>query len=311
MYKIHNVADNLSLIELVPPIAGFDRFIGAWLYQDQFSFLIDVGPAVTAPFLLKALAELNITKLDYILLTHIHIDHAGGIGDIARYFPKTPIICHESGIPHLIDPTRLSQGSIKTLGDVGRAYGPIKPVNPDLLLDAKGFRAGNMTALATPGHAAHHFSYKCNQYLFAGEASGVFLTLPSGQTYLRPATPPRFFLETSLNSIEVLMAQKSKVICLGHFGVYPEILMNDTDSIFVLHKAQLLLWYRLLSKKVQQTPKHDKAFIFSCIDFLLRKDPLLAGFTEMSCEVQIRERDFLKNSVKGFVEYLEFMADNS
>ena len=92
MYKIHTIEDNLSLIELVPPIAGFDRFIGAWLYQDQFSFLIDVGPAITVPDLLSALTELNITKLDYILLTHIHIDHAGGIGDIARHFPKTPII---------------------------------------------------------------------------------------------------------------------------------------------------------------------------------------------------------------------------
>ena len=311
MYKIHTIEDNLSLIELVPPIAGFDRFIGAWLYQDQFSFLIDVGPAITIPDLLSALTELNITELDYILLTHIHIDHAGGIGDIARHFPKTPIICHQSGIPHLIDPTRLSQGSIKTLGDVGRAYGPIKPVNPDLLLDAKGFRAGNMTAIATPGHAAHHFSYKCNKYLFAGEASGVFLTLPSGRTYLRPATPPRFFLETSLKSIELLVSQKAKIICLGHFGVYPEILMTEAGSIFARHKAQLLLWHRLLSEKVQQTPKHDEAFISSCIDFLLRKDQLLAGFTEMSAPVQIRERDFLKNSVKGFVGYLEFMADNS
>ncbi len=88
---------NLFLIKLVPSLTGFDNFIGVWLFKGK-DFIVDVGLAVTSQQLIQALNKLNIDHLNYILLTHIHIDHAGAIGDIAAHFPHTPvIICHAKG----------------------------------------------------------------------------------------------------------------------------------------------------------------------------------------------------------------------
>ncbi|MBW1892565.1 MAG: MBL fold metallo-hydrolase, partial [Deltaproteobacteria bacterium] len=126
--RITQFSNNLFLITLPPPIPGFNDFICVWLYKGSISFIVDVGPSVTVPDLIKALNDLDITCLDYIFLTHIHLDHAGGIGEIAEHFSLTPVICHAAAISHLVDPSKLVAGTIKTLGDTGRAYGPIKPV---------------------------------------------------------------------------------------------------------------------------------------------------------------------------------------
>ena len=126
--RIDHLADDLSLITLNPPIDGFEDFISSWLYQGETCFLVDVGPASTADGLLKILDEAHIDHLDYILLTHIHLDHAGAIGEIAAAFPQTPIICHPAGIPHLVEPARLWEGTKKVLGSTAEGYGPIQAV---------------------------------------------------------------------------------------------------------------------------------------------------------------------------------------
>ena len=77
--KINEISNNLYLITLTPPIPGFNNFIGVWLYKGKRTFIVDVGPSVTTNGLLEALQDLKVQHLDFILLTHIHIDHAGGI----------------------------------------------------------------------------------------------------------------------------------------------------------------------------------------------------------------------------------------
>ncbi len=126
--KIKIISDDLSLITLNPPINGFENFVSAWLYQGEICFLVDVGPASTADGLLNILAEANVVHLDYILLTHIHLDHAGAIGEIAAAFPQTPIVCHPAGIPHLVEPQRLWEGTKKVLGSTANGYGPIRRI---------------------------------------------------------------------------------------------------------------------------------------------------------------------------------------
>jgi glyoxylase-like metal-dependent hydrolase (beta-lactamase superfamily II) len=294
---INQYSKALFLIELIPPIPGFDQFIGAWLYKGQITFLVDVGPAVTLPFLLAALESLQVTHLDYIFLTHIHLDHAGGIGHLSVNFPQTPIICHGNGLPHLVEPSRLLAGSLKTLGNMARTYGPMNAVPQRLLVAAEQFDSDNVIPVLTPGHSPHHVSYLTPDYLFAGEAGGVCLELPDGRSWLRPATPPQHVLTTALSSIDTLAAVSSDTICYGHFG-----LRKEAGRYLSRHRTQLLLWEQVIGQKIKNSCPED--LINNCLTQLLKEDPELRGFAGMMPAQQKRETFFLTNSVKGFVGYL-------
>ena len=295
--SIDKIADELYLITLVPPLSGFHDFIGAWLNRGRPSFLVDVGPSSTAEALLRTLQATDTNHLDYILLTHIHLDHAGAIGEIAEKFPDTPIVCHPEGIPHLVNPARLWEGTLKVLGATGRAYGPIKPVSAGRFISSSQFQSNAIEAVSTPGHSSHHVSYQTDRRLYLGEAGGVCLSLPGHQLYLRPATPPRLFLDQALNSIDTLIAKKPSVACYGHFG-----LQHDAAEKLARHRHQLLLWERMVKAQLQDDPSGD--FIGICRDRLLAEDPLLRGFNHMPPDVQERERAFLANSIRGFLGHL-------
>jgi len=304
---INKISNELSLITLFPPIPGFNDFISTWVYQKEKTFIVDIGPAVTAQSLIKALKHLGIQKLDYILLTHIHIDHAGGLCEVAKQFPEALIVCHDGGIEHLVNPALLWEGSVKTLGNTGIAYGEIKPVSQDRFLGIKQFFSETINAVITPGHAPHHASYQTEQYLFAGEAGGVCLSFgsktDSKKEYMRPSTPPRFFMDIYIESLEKLITLNPKTICYGHFGY-------KTDAVKRLkqHKEQLFFWKKIIQQEVEKAG--NKNIVEDCIQSLLKHDPLMAVFSEMTQDMQNREYGFLKNSVNGFLGYLNTTADN-
>jgi glyoxylase-like metal-dependent hydrolase (beta-lactamase superfamily II) len=301
--KVDKLSDNLFLITLDPSLRGFENFIGAWLYKGNINFIVDVGPSITAPRLIKALEDLSVDHLDYILLTHIHIDHAGGIGEVANHFAETPIICHKAGIKHLVDPSRLWEGTIKTLGILGQGYGPITGVDENRFLDAQTFKSSDIKCVLTPGHSAHHISFLAGDYLFAGEAGGVCFSIEPDYEYLRPATPPTFFMENAVKSIDTLIAEAPKKICYSHFGMN-----NDAEGMLLRHREQLYLWEKIIGDELESSPKKD--FVSDCLNRLLQNDGNLAGFFALDQSAQERERGFLTNSIRGFAGYLENLADN-
>ena len=296
--RIDQIADNLSLITLNPPLNGFDNFIGSWLYRGELSVLVDVGPASTAAGLLHLLDRLGIDHLDYILLTHIHLDHAGAIGQIAARFPQTPVICHPAAIPHLIDPERLWHGTQKILGATAEGYGPIQAVDAAQLVDAAQFSAVTIAPLLTPGHASHHVSYRIANFLFAGETAGVYHAIPPDRRYLRPATPPRFFFDTALESIDKLIDGGPSRICFGHYGM-----ANDGLEQLTTARRQLFLWKAAISEEIAHSTTTD--LIETCKKRLLQEDPLLANFKMLPDSTKRREDYFLGNSIKGFIGYLK------
>lgn len=305
-YRIHHLAPRLYQIVLTPPIEGFDHFIAAWLVKGSDAvFLVDVGPAVTVTQLTDALGKLGVDRLDYICLTHIHIDHAGGIGHLTRQFAETPVICHPKGVAHIVDPERLWQGTVKTLGDTAHAYGRMLPVAPSSIATESDLAAAPFQLLDTPGHSPHHYAIAAADCLFVGEAGGVCLPLASGEPYLRPATPPRFFLETSLASIDRITAAAPETICYGHFG-----LQNDGLRMLARHRDQLLFWEKTLGQALNEGNSDVKNDYEGLVDLMLCKDPNLKGFEQLTPEVRERERGFLMNSVKGFVGYLAHCREN-
>jgi glyoxylase-like metal-dependent hydrolase (beta-lactamase superfamily II) len=303
--RIRQYQNDLFLVSLPVPIAGFQGFIGAWVLTGDQKVIVDPGPSVTIPALLESLAELDAGSPDLILLTHIHIDHAGGIGELAAAFPKATVVCHPKATQHLIDPERLWQGSLQTLGDIARAYGSIRPLPAGQVLPSDRLRAPHIECIETPGHAVHHISFLADDLLFAGEVGGVHLPMDEVPVYLRPATPPRFFLETHLESIDRVLDHKPRRICYGHIG-----LRQDAQDLLKAHRDQLLRWRRMIHPFFTGVQGAENLQTMQdCSQYLLDNDPLLAGFVHLPPEGQQRERTFMLNSIKGYWGYLTSSAE--
>jgi glyoxylase-like metal-dependent hydrolase (beta-lactamase superfamily II) len=292
------VDPNLFLVFLDQPICGFKHFISSWIYRGDKTFIVDPGPSGTIPDLFQALDLLEIRHIDAVLLTHVHIDHAGGAGALANRFPATPVVCHHAGIPHLAEPERLWKASRRMLGHTATVYGKIEPVPAALLTDASEYTEHGLRSIPTPGHAAHHVSYVFGPYLFVGEAAGVHLMLSRDKVFLRPATPPRFFLETSVRSIDALLNCAHKKLCYGHFGM-----SKNTPGLLTAHKSQLYRWAEIIGRAVEKQDTKDLEA--ACFARLLKEDPLLSEWPLLGDEVQAREQGFLMNSIRGFVQYLK------
>ncbi len=292
--RVHQPIPRLFLITLKPLIDGFDDFLGVWLYTGPPRVLVDVGPAATTPQLLAALERIGIARIDYVLLTHIHIDHAGGLGEIAAAFPEAHVVVHSRGLAHLTDPARLWAGSLKTLGATAEAYGPITAVAEDRLTAADELDHHAIEVVFTPGHAPHHVSYRLDDLLFVGEAGGVCLATGTGKDLMRPATPPQFRLETALRSIDALLALDPCKIAYSHFG-----LRDDAPALLQAHRDQLLRWQVVVADEAPRHPAGRKAA--ACLQRLLREDPGLQALARLPAAVQRRETGFLKNSLRGFL----------
>ncbi len=295
MQLILPIDQDLYRIRLPQPMAGFEDFIGAWLVTGRHTLLVDVGPSATIDRLAEALSGLGVHHLDAILLTHIHIDHSGGIGDLTSRFPETPVVCHPGAFPHLAAPEKLWAGSLATLGDLARSYGPIAPVAIERLVDAATFSDFGVKAIATPGHAPHHVSYRIGANLFAGEAGGVCQQVGT-RRYLRPATPPRFFLETSIESLDRLRGSGARRLCYGHVGA-----VDDPESMLSAHRDQLLRWRDIIA---DLRPAESETDLDRILTQLLAADPLLAAWDELSRGDRQRETGFLLNSIRGYLGYL-------
>ncbi len=283
-----------KLIEIRQDRPGFDQFIGSWLCRNKLTLLVDVGPANTADRLLESLAELDVEEIDYILLTHIHIDHAGALADVLARYPMAQVVCHEKGISNLADPARLWAGSLDVLGKVAELYGEPKAVPAERLIAHTSCPAKGITVIETPGHAAHHLSFAYDGRLFAGEAAGNFFMV-NGKEYLRPATPPRFFLPVFLESVDRLLSLNDQPICYAHFGRAP-----SSHRMLKRFRNQVLAW----EEWIRQELFRDKQEIEErCVDALLAKDANLSAFEKMDPATRARERTFIANAVRGFLGY--------
>lgn len=285
-----------QLIEIKHQDPSLNEFFGSWFIQGPLNMLVDVGPAACLQSLLAALSRLGIETLDYVLLTHIHLDHAGGLGGVLEKYPEARVVCHRMAVPHLVDPSRLWAGSIEVLGEMGRAYGPPKPVREDSLIPHDEARVPGLRILETPGHAPHHISFSYQGHLYVGEASGVYLETKGAKAYMRPATPPRFFLEVSLKSVDALMDLEDHVLCYAHFGR-----AESSHEMLSRFRRQLLRWQEVLDKALASNPKVGTE---TCVRRLLEEDPDLSNLGLIPGDKRRREMFFLENSVKGYLEYL-------
>jgi glyoxylase-like metal-dependent hydrolase (beta-lactamase superfamily II) len=226
-------------------MAGYERITASFLIRADRPCLVETGTAPSAPVIGEALAALGVGPADLaaVAVTHIHLDHAGGAGDIARMFPTAEIVVHERGAPHLADPSRLMASARRVYGhELDTLFGALAPTPAERIravaetgeIDLGGGR--RLAAHYTPGHAMHHLGFvdSGSGDLYVGDAAGVYIP-DTGD--LRPATPPPDFdLDTALQSLRTFAALGPSRLLFSHFGQVPaveETLQRAADEIRV------------------------------------------------------------------------------
>lgn len=294
--------DNLTCIDLdQPSMEGFRRFISSWLYRgDDFTLVVDPGPLSTIPRLVGALHSHGVEQLDYVVLTHIHIDHAGGTGALLKEFPEAVVICHPDGIRHMTAPEKLWEGSRKVLGALAEIYGEIVPVPAERIRFEECVGSTGIRTFLTPGHAQHHCSYLLDDLLFGGEVAGVRCDVPDG-IFMRPATPPRFILEVALDSIDRMIALAPQRLVFAHYGLVD----NALDHLRIA-RTQLLLWVRGVAAVAEaEGSRREDALIA----WLMEHDPQYRNITQLPPDIRARERYFFGNTLRGMSEYVTELTE--
>lgn len=207
--------------------------------------LIESGPGSTLPALEAALAKEQLTPRDitHVLLTHIHLDHAGAAGWLSKQGAE--IYVHPNGAAHMLNPEKLIASATRIYGDrMNQLWGEFLPVEQNQLKvpqDAEEIIIGNLrfVAINTPGHAEHHYSYLFEDVCFSGDVGGVRIP---GYQYLRaPMPPPELHFERWLESIARLRKEKINRIAPTHFGMYEDVdwHLNDLERNLITTRKWL------------------------------------------------------------------------
>ncbi len=299
-----------GIFQLDTLLGGWDRMTAGFLIEGPNPALVETGAQSSADRMRSVLAEAGLgpDDLRWIVLTHIHLDHAGGVGDLAAAFPKATIVVHEKGARHIADPSRLIESAARVYGPLlDGLYGRMRAVPVERLVaaaDGHVIDIGNgrhLTLIDSPGHAKHHHAVldSLTGTLLVGDAVGV--RLPDIGV-LRPATPPPDFdLEAAVGSLHRFMDLKPARIVLTHYG------MVD-DGAATLSEAEVLLheWVDVAERTLAANANAGVAGVATAMAEAFAQVP--ADLTETQ-----RERFEVLNGVHsnaaGIVRYLERRAN--
>jgi glyoxylase-like metal-dependent hydrolase (beta-lactamase superfamily II) len=223
--RVEDIAANTTLIDV--EYLGNSEIIAACLLEGGGNVgIIDPGPGSTVGTLRNKLNQLGVgvKGLDSILLTHIHLDHAGATGTLVRENPRIRVYVHERGAPKMIDPTKLLDSARRLYGDqMDRLWGEFLPVpaeNVCALAGSERLSLGGrqLEVVYTPGHASHHVSYfdTATGLAFVGDTAGI--RIANGQTILPITPPPDIDLEAFAQSWQKIRERQPERIFLTHFG---------------------------------------------------------------------------------------------
>src|SRR3954463_12648484 len=234
-----------GVVEIDTLLGGWERVTAGYLIEGPAPVLVETGSQSSVPILLAALEAHGVAAGDLagIAVTHIHLDHAGGVGDVARAFPNATVYVHEKGARHLVDPSKLVRSAALVYGDLlDTLYGRLDPTPSErvhVLEDGETISIDanrTLTTVDSPGHAKHHLALHDSEsgLLFAGDAVGV--RLPDAGV-LRPSTPPPDFdLDQAINSLHRFAERQPTGVALAHYGLVPDPMNTLVEAEEILRK---------------------------------------------------------------------------
>lgn len=237
---------------------------GTYLIEEEELTLIETGPSMSNPYILAGLKDLNIDpkKIKYIIVTHIHLDHSGGLGLLLRSCPNATVVVHPKGARHLIDPSRLITGARAIYKEAfDKLYDPILPVPESKIIikeDGETLKISENCSLIfydTPGHCNHHFSVfdPVSNGIFTGDTIGInynnILKDVGVELYIPSTTPNQFNPDSMLNSLMRIKDLKVDHIYFSHFSI-----ASNVEEVF----KQIEEWLPLFVGIGEQSEKFNK-----------------------------------------------------
>ncbi|MEV5575399.1 MBL fold metallo-hydrolase [Spirillospora sp. NPDC052269] len=252
-----------DVYEIDTRMAGFTGITAGYLILSDRPCLVEPGTAGSAPIVKAALDELGVSASDLatVVVTHIHLDHAGGVGDIAEMYPGAEVVVHEKGARHLASPERLMRSARMVYGDMlDTLFGELKPTEASRIravedtgvIDLGGGR--RLESHYSPGHAKHHVGLvdSATGDLYVGDAAGIYIPETAD---VRPATPPPDFdLDTALASLDKFKALGPSRLLFAHYGPVTEV--NDTLD---RSAEELRVWVDAVRAAQDENPELDHA----------------------------------------------------
>jgi glyoxylase-like metal-dependent hydrolase (beta-lactamase superfamily II) len=260
MPDTYQAADGITGVDT--RMAGKTSITSGYLLHGTEPALVETGPTTSVQAVTAGMGSLGLglEDLTHIVVTHIHLDHAGGVGTLARAFPKATVWVHERGAPHLADPRKLVASATRVYGEerLQRLFGPVEAVPPDRVRavaegDTISLGDRRLDVLYTPGHASHHVALVDSRSgaVFTGDALGIHL--PDDRV-LRPATPPPDIdVEAGLASIDRIRSRARTVLLFSHFGPVSEV-----DELCRIASSRLRTWAEIVRQALDQTDDLDQ-----------------------------------------------------
>ncbi|MGZ4137308.1 MAG: MBL fold metallo-hydrolase [Actinomycetota bacterium] len=293
---------------------GRERYTAAYLLAAERPTLVETGPTTSVEPVVAGLERLGIGADDLanIVVTHIHLDHAGGVGRLRERFPRATVFVHERGAPHLADPTKLVASATRLYGEtqMRSLFGPVDPVPQErlqALVDGQRIDLGGRELLVdhTPGHASHQVALtdSATGAVFTGDALGVHVPdLP----VLRPATPPPDVdVEAAVASIQRIRGRARSVLLFAHFGP-----IADVDRICDLAIARLRGWAEAVRDELRRTEDPDE--IAARLEQEARRDIETGSEADLDLDA-LEDRLRLLSSVRmnalGLIRYWQKRAE--
>jgi glyoxylase-like metal-dependent hydrolase (beta-lactamase superfamily II) len=281
------LGNDISLIDTA--LAGEPELSSVYLIEAREPALVEAGAGAGATKLTEALDAIGVgpTDLAHIIVSHVHLDHAGGAGELAMRYPSATVWAHERGVRHLAHPARLIASTTRTYGQdrMERILGRTRPVPPSRLsavTDGSTISLGDrsLDVLETPGHASHHIAlaHSGSGAVFTGEAIGCHL--PWADTYRPALPPPEVDVALALASVERIRSISPTRLLASHFGP-----IEDPQDACERAGARIRSWSEAVRVLLEDAPDLDIGSVTRHLEVLARQDLVEDGSLDLEHDI--------------------------
>ena len=277
------------------------EFGSVYLIDDEKTALVETGTSNDVAAILAALKafDRNPAEVDALIVSHVHLDHAGGAGFLLEAMPNATVYVHERGVKHLADPSRLVASAKDALQDMAEEFGTMRPVRPDRLVavkdgDTLDLGSRILTFRHSTGHAPHELTIEDGKTrcIFTGDEAGLWF--PRDRLLMPVTPPPSFDLARNLDSFTKMLAYAPRALLFSHFGPH-----TDPRHAIEAQMQNYATWASLVRARRKERPEEDaivqELFDRHCGDAAFYPERFL--------------KNRIQNSVRGLVVYHQRLED--